>query len=122
MEKVFECQSCRNNYTAKYYFLAPFCSERCETRFLDHAPVNLIDKVYSDHKKELAKQNLENKSIIEKEIRIEENINKQEEHDFEIDSVYCEYCGSIIDYGYIDDRVIKVCSELCSEMFLSTLQ
>jgi len=100
MERIFECKACHNNYEAKYYFLAPFCSERCEFIFCEYAPTHLISEVYENHKKEL----------------------ECEEMPYHIDNIYCEYCRTTIDYGHIDNRVVKLCSELCSDMFLNTLQ
>ncbi len=102
MERKFHCNQCNNEYTAKYYFLAPFCSERCEELFLDYAPADLIEKVYSTHK---------------------ETIDSQEEMPYHnINTIYCESCRSTIDYGYIDDRVIITCSALCSDVFLDTVK
>jgi len=48
-----ECHNCHDFYAAdKKGMFRPFCSERCETVFLDNAPVELINKVCKPSKKE----------------------------------------------------------------------
>ena len=60
------------------------------------------------------------RDMFEKDPKLKEMA--EEEMPYHIDTIYCEYCRSTIDYGYIDNRVAMVCSELCSDMFLNTLQ
>lgn len=48
MENKYTCPNCHTSIMGKSK--NPFCSERCETIFLDHAPLKSIDAVYSEYK------------------------------------------------------------------------
>ena len=50
MKKKQQCAACHNTYPMLRY--EPFCSQRCEELFHEHAPIELIDEIYKPLKKE----------------------------------------------------------------------
>jgi len=123
MNVKYECQNCFKDFELKYDFMAPFCSERCEVVFLDHAPVELVAQAYEEFKFFIDDTFVEDESLksksVEKEIVIPSKIVEIMDADAnDINTICCETCYEPIDYGINDKRVQYFCSSSCVDGFL----
>ena len=123
MKAKYECQGCFTEFTLRYDFMAPFCSEYCEYKFLDSAPVKLIASVYEDFKTFIDMTYVNegsSNSVVEKEVVIIQN--PMEEIDINsINTISCNTCSIELDYGINDKRVSYYCSSKCVDTFLNNI-